>query len=117
MQELLRIHRARLVIQSTTAAESSDGHSGSSFTVYVPLGSSHLAPEQIQERLEQPIPDETHLANQINIKGVLEEANMWASNEGGSTMSEVDSTSAASSSSSTRSERLPLFFVSKKTHG
>ncbi|KAL7409075.1 hypothetical protein BDY24DRAFT_404537 [Mrakia frigida] len=69
--ELVHLHGAQILVSSRTADESSDGSSGSTFTVLIPFGKDHLPSNQIDDT-----PD-TSIGGSSYAKGIVEEAGLW----------------------------------------
>jgi hypothetical protein len=100
--ELVKIHHGSLNITSSTAEESD--HHGSTFTVRIPLGRSHLPPDRIRDEVE-PV-DISQMALK-NARGVVQEMGMWTSMQDSGSSSTRTSGSARSGSVTSTSESDP----------
>nr|XP_019044826.1 hypothetical protein I302_06740 [Kwoniella bestiolae CBS 10118]OCF23756.1 hypothetical protein I302_06740 [Kwoniella bestiolae CBS 10118] len=71
IKELIKLHGGVMAIESKTAVESGDGTHGSTFSVRIPLGTSHLPPDAIED--EQT----TQNAQTTYGQGIIDEAMQW----------------------------------------
>ncbi|WWD02256.1 hypothetical protein V865_000294 [Kwoniella europaea PYCC6329] len=100
IKELIKLHGGLMAIESTTALESQEGTHGSTFSVRIPLGTSHLPSDAIED--EQIVRNSQTTYGQ----GILDEAMQWTRERRDSTgtpSSEVGSALEETSSRSSRS--------------
>jgi len=69
--ELVHLHGAQILVSSSTAEESSDGSSGSTFTVLFPFGKDHLPADQVDDMIDASTGGSSYA------KGIVEEAGLW----------------------------------------
>jgi len=92
--ELIKMHGGTLSIESTTSEDSPTGSHGSTFIARIPLGTSHLPKDRIEETADPS-------ASQVRpySQGIIAEAENWFSSEG--TLTQSDSSSQSDSGGST----------------
>lgn len=99
--ELIKMHGGTLSIESVTAEESPDGQHGSTFIARIPLGTSHLPKDRIEE-MADPAATQARPYSQ----GIIAEAENWFTSESSLSMSETTSSQSDSGGSTENSSRI-----------